>query len=335
MTAGNSTQTVTTNPFAGLPLVPENDPSLTTPASSAVPRAIARTVPAELKSEGVGARVRRSIGVPKLRNLAPFLMLDHFVVGAGAGFADHPHRGFETVTYMLTGSTEHEDFSGARGVINAGDLQFMTAGRGVVHAEMPRPGPDGAPPTGLQLWVDLPRALKYCEPRYRDLRAAEIPTEVSADGRAEIKVIAGRTRGGVESAKELSYTPVWMLDVTLRPGGRIEQPLPRGWTAFAYVMDGSVAFGAAGEQRVVERYNNVVFRDEGDSIVAELDAGAERDARFVLFAGMKHDQPIVQYGPFVLNTPEEVRKALADYQTFSNGFERAKDWESEIGKGLM
>ena len=189
-TKSSAAATATSNPFAGLPLVPDNDPSLTTPAAMAIPRAIARTVQAASKSEGVGARVRRSIGIPQLRNLAPFLMLDHFTVGAGAGFADHPHRGFETVTYMLSGSTEHEDFSGARGTINTGDLQFMTAGRGVVHAEMPRPGPDGAPPTGLQLWVDLPKALKYCEPRYRDLRAAEIPKDVSADGKSEIKVIA-------------------------------------------------------------------------------------------------------------------------------------------------
>ncbi|ROW10691.1 hypothetical protein VPNG_05056 [Cytospora leucostoma] len=294
-----------------------------------VPRAIRKAFLAAEQAEGAGARVRRSIGTPQLRNFSPFLMLDHFNVKPGAGFPDHPHRGQETITYMLSGAFDHEDFAGNRGTIKAGDLQFMTAGRGIVHSEMPAQETDGAPNTGLQLWVDLPRSLKSCEPRYRDLHAGEIPSVDVDGGRVHVKVISGESHG-VGSLKDLAYTPVWLLDVTVRPGGKVEQPVPGGFNVFLYTLEGTALFG--GEKKRVPQYHNVVFELDGDVIVAEND-GAE-DARFVVVAGQVLDQPVVQYGPFVVTSREEVMQAMFDYQTSSNGFERAEGWASEIGKSM-
>ncbi|KAF3766279.1 hypothetical protein M406DRAFT_257621 [Cryphonectria parasitica EP155] len=298
-----------------------------------VPRAIRKAFLAVETAEGAGARVRRSIGTPQLRNFSPFLMLDHFNVKPGAGFPDHPHRGQETITYMLSGAFDHEDFAGNAGRIHAGDLQFMTAGRGIVHSEMPAPeSPDGEANTGLQLWVDLPRELKKCEPRYRDLRAAEIPKAEADDGKVSVKVISGKSQG-VDSVQDLAYTPVWLLDVTVRPGGTLAQEVPKGFNAFVYTLEGTTRFGA--EKKEVGRYHNVVFEEEGDLIVAENDKDSAQDARFVIVAGQILDQPVVQYGPFVVTSREEVMEAMFDYQTHSNGFERAEGWASEIGKSMV
>ncbi|TGZ82981.1 hypothetical protein EX30DRAFT_354251 [Ascodesmis nigricans] len=296
-----------------------------------VPRVIVKAFQAVEKAEGAGARVRRSIGVPQLRNFSPFLMLDHFTIGDKAGFPDHPHRGQETITYLLSGSVDHEDFAGHKGTIHAGDLQFMTAGRGIVHAEMPGKNEGGSPNVGLQLWVDLPKDLKYCEPRYRDLRAAEIPQVSVDDDRVTIKVISGNSHG-VDSVKDLAYTPVWLLDVTMKPGGKLSQTLPKGWNAFVYTLEGEVIFG---DGTKVGAFHNVVFRKEGDGIDAIVPDNAAGNARFVIIAGEPHDHPIVQYGPFVVTSPEEVYQAMEDYQGAKNGFERAQGWESEIGKRML
>jgi len=299
-----------------------------------LPRLIRQSFLAVEQSEGAGARVRRSIGTPKLRNFSPFLMLDHFSVAPGAGFPDHPHRGQETITYLIKGGMEHEDFAGNRGRLGPGDLQFMTAGRGIVHAEMPLQNEDGSPNVGLQLWVDLPKSLKSCEPRYRDLKADEVPVVELDGGRVKVKVISGQSHG-VDSVKDLAYTPVWLLDVEVQPGGSIVQPLPEGWNAFAYTLEGEVVFGEAGAQRAVGEFHNVVFEGEGQAVYAAVDAGAEKSARFVIVAGTPLDQKVVQYGPFVLTSQEEVYQAFMDYQTHSNGFERADGWESEIGKTMV
>jgi redox-sensitive bicupin YhaK (pirin superfamily) len=211
----------------------------------------------------------------------------------------------------------------------------MTAGKAMVHAEMPRQNPDGSANVGLQLWVDLPKHLKSCEPRYRDLRAAEIPSVSTDSDRVTVKIISGQSHG-VDSVKDLAYTPVWLLDMTIRPGGKITQPLPAGWNAFAYVLEGSATFGREGaeDRQKVDQYHNVVFNQEGDEVYIESDPAAEQDARLVLVAGAPLDQEIVQYGPFVVTSKQEVYQALMDYQTYSNGFERAKDWKSEIGKSM-
>lgn len=337
--------------FAGLPPVPPSDPSLEKDESTSIPRAIKQVLLAQETAEGVGATVRRSIGTPKLRNLSPFLMLDHFSVSPGAGFPDHPHRGQvrlfrgihssdsnssheqETITYLLRGAVDHEDFAGNKGTIESGDLQFMTAGRGIMHAEMPRQNPDGSANVGLQLWVDLPASLKKCEPRYRDLRAKEIPEVEADDGKVKIKVISGQSHG-VDSVKELAYTPVWLLDVTMKPGGRLVQNLPVNWNAFVYTLEGNTRFGAGSEGQVIGKYHNVVLEQTGDSLVAEVDQKEKEDSKFVVIAGMPLDQKVVQYGPFVLNSQDEVRQAIMDFQMSKNGFERGLGWKSQIGKSM-
>ncbi|KAJ5732812.1 hypothetical protein N7493_004293 [Penicillium malachiteum] len=296
-------------------------------------RAIRQVFLAIEQAEGAGARVRRSIGTAKLRNFSPFLMLDHFTIGKGAGFPDHPHRGQETITYLLSGGVDHEDFAGNKGTIGPGDLQFMTAGRGIMHAEMPHENPDGSPNVGMQLWVDLPKKLKMCEPRYRDLRASEIPIATVDDGRVTVKVISGQSHG-VDSVRDLAYTPVWILDVTIRPGGRISQPLPQGWNTFAYTLSGSAIFGSNDSTQVVKEFHNVVFEQAGDLIEASVPDNADSEARFLIVSGQPLDQKVVQYGPFVLSSQEEVYQAMMDYQTASNGFEKSRGWQSEIGKRM-
>ncbi|KAG5300959.1 pirin [Histoplasma ohiense] len=312
-----------------------------------IPRTIRQAFIATEQVEGAGARVRRSIGTHKLRNFSPFLLLDHFTIGSGAGFPDHPHRGQETITYLLSGGVDHEDFAGHKGTIGPGDLQFMTAGRGIMHAEMPHENPDGSPNVGMQLWVDLPEKLKMCEPRYRDLRATEIPVANVDEGKVSVKVISGQSHG-VDSVRDLAYTPVWIFDITIRPGGKISQMLPRGWNSFAYTLSGTTSFGAAGESnltpasslanpspaKAVGPFYNIVFDQAGDFVQASNEEDSKEDSRFMLVAGQPLDQKVVQYGPFVLNSNEQVQQAMMDYQTNSNGFERAKGWRSEIGKRM-
>ena len=206
-------------------------------------------------------------------------MLDHFTIKPGAGFPDHPHRGQETITYLLKGAVDHEDFAGNAGTIEAGDLQFMTAGKGIMHAEMPRQNPDGSANVGMQLWVDLPEKLKKCEPRYRDLRAREIPNIDVDEGKVHIKIISGQSHG-VDSVQELAYTPVWILDIEIKPGGKVQQPLPAGWNAFAYTLSGSTAFGVGSDKTIVGQFHNVVFEQKGDEVFAEVEADAKENGHF-------------------------------------------------------
>ncbi|BFZ56943.1 RNA pol II transcription cofactor [Savitreella phatthalungensis] len=288
-------------------------------------RTVSRVVRAIEQSEGAGARVRRSIGTQQLRNFSPFLMLDHFRVPKGAGFPDHPHRGQETVTYMLEGSFQHEDFAGHAGEIAAGDLQWMTAGRGIMHAEMPLQDSEIIP-TGLQLWVDLPSAEKMCEPRYQELKDTSIP-RVNPNDLVEVKVISGESYG--TSSPVQTKAGVWYLDIRVKAGGKLRQPIPEGWNAFLYTLDGDI--DVAGKK--VGAFNTVVLTQEGGGL--EVENPASGDARFVLIAGEPLDQEVVQYGPFVMDTPEGIRQAFTDYQTKSNGFERAASWGSKIGAHMM
>ena len=304
--------------------------------STTTPRTILRTLPAREQSEGAGAVVRRSIGTPSLKHLTPFLMLDHFRIPPGAGFPDHPHRGQETITYLLQGGVDHEDFAGNSGTIGPGDLQFMTAGRGIMHAEMPVQTEDIN--VGLQLWVDLPEKLKGCEPRYRDLRANEIPIAKTKDGKVEIKVISGVSEG-VESLKDLAYTPVWLLDITVHPGGEITQAIPDNWNAFAYTLSGAVtvpspATSTTEHEQTITPYHLILLSQTGSHVTFTVPAGSSEPARLILIAGQPLDQNIVQYGPFVTTSKEAVYQAMMDFQTSTNGFERGANWESEIGKSM-
>jgi redox-sensitive bicupin YhaK (pirin superfamily) len=155
----------------------------------------------------------------------------------------------------------------------------MTAGKGIMHAEMPRQNPDGSANVGMQLWVDLPQKLKKCEPRYRDLRASEIPNIDVDEGKVHIKIISGKSHG-VDSVQELAYTPVWILDIEIKPGGKVQQQLPEGWNAFAYTLSGSTGFGVGKEKVIVGQYHNVVFEQKGDEVVAEVEADAKENGHF-------------------------------------------------------
>lgn len=303
-----------------------------TEASDFVYRTVAQTTLAVEVTEGVGARVRRSIGIPEVKNFTPFIMLDHFSIDPTAGFPDHPHRGQETITYVLKGNVDHEDFTGSKGTLGPGDLQFMTAGRGIVHAEMPRINENTEKEQrvveGLQLWVDLPVELKECEPRYRDLRSKDIPL-ATPDDKIIVKVISGQSYG-VDSVKGLAYTPVWMLDFTVLPGGSVTQKIPVGFNAFIYIMNGNIIINDV----TYPNYTNIFFNTSGHGVklsVSKTDAGP---ARFVLIAGKILYQNIVQHGPFVETSSERIEKAFMDYRSHKNGFERASGWASEIGKRM-
>ncbi|XP_019935173.1 pirin [Paralichthys olivaceus] len=283
-------------------------------------RKVEKTVLSVEQAEGVGARVRRSIGRMELRNLDPFLMLDEFRVSKPAGFPDHPHRGFETVTYVLEGITAHEDFCGHSGKLKPGDLQWMTAGRGVVHAEMPV---SEEPVVGLQLWVNLPRRDKMVEPAYQELKGSEIPKR--SQGGVTVAVISGKALGA--KSKVFTRTPTLYLDFKLQAGALHVQPVPSGWTTFIYTLSGSINVGPDQERQEVASHHTVVF---GDGDLVKVENKCSELSHFVLIAGEPIKEPVVQRGPFVMTTEEEISQAIRDYQSGRNGFERAVNWRSRI-----
>ncbi|XP_038658660.1 pirin isoform X5 [Scyliorhinus canicula] len=282
-------------------------------------RKITQIVLAIEQSEGVGAQVRRSIGQRELKNLDPFLLLDEFKVSKPAGFPDHPHRGFETVTYMLNGSFEHEDFCGHKGTINPGDLQWMTAGRGIVHCEMPS---SDEPGHGLQLWVNLKSLNKMVAPRYQELQSKTIP-KPSTDG-VTVAVISGEALGS--KSQVYTHTPMMYLDFTLKNGASHIQPVPKGWTAFIYTLAGYVHVGPDKEKKRIEPHH-VAILDDGENV--QVENKDHEVSRFVLIAGEPINEPVVKHGPFVMNSQEEIAEALEDYRTGKNGFEKAKGWKSK------
>ncbi|GKT85552.1 pirin [Colletotrichum tofieldiae] len=294
-----------------------------------ISRAINQVFRAPEQSEGAGARVRRAIGSVHKRNFSPFLMFDHMSGSTGAGFPDHPHRGQETVSYILKGSVEHEDFTGNKGILRAGDLQFMTAGRGIMHSEQPLPDDDGTPGAGFQLWVDLPKHLKMCEPRYRDLHAKEIPHVRLDDGKVHVKVISGKS-GEVDSVKDLAYTPSGISMWRLSRAASLANPCPRNGM-LSPILWFEVGLKSKG-QSSASAFDAVIFEREGDVVDIEVPETAHGSARLLLIAGQVLDQPIAQHGPFVMTSREEVQQAVEDFYMHKNGFERAKDWRSESSK---
>jgi len=279
-------------------------------------------VESKWQSEGRGARVRRSIGRPELRNLDPFLMLDEFAGNAndGAGFPDHPHRGFETVSYLLEGLFVHEDFLGNKGLLKAGGLQWMTAGKGVIHSEMPGP----VDTRGLQLWVNLKKEFKMVDPSYQELEAKDIP--VGETNGVHVKVIAGESMGIKSPVRTL--TPTYYLDFTLKPGTSYCQAVPQGWTTFLYTLEGEIKLGS--DKKVKVKPGHTVVLSKNDEIV-QFENANESEARFVLISGQPLNEPIVQHGPFVMNTKEEIAQTFRDYQEGKNGFEKAHEWRSREG----
>ena len=270
-------------------------------------RRITRRIRGMDTSDGAGVRLKRIIGQPGLDMLDPFLLLDEFRSDSAddyiAGFPEHPHRGFETVTYMLAGHMQHGDNRGNRGDLVPGSVQWMTAGRGILHSEMPQQ--ENGLMWGFQLWVNLPAADKLTEPRYQDISPERIPTVQPAEG-VTVKVIAGELGGAVGPVAGVATAPVY-LDIALESGAQVTIPLPEGHHAFAYVFDGADA-QVAGQ---LLRRSELAVLSEGESVTV---AGNEAPARVLLVAGRPLDEPVARYGPFVMNTPEQIHEAIADFR---------------------
>jgi len=268
-------------------------------------RPISQIIEPQFVIEGAGVLLRRSIAPRQSNEFDPFLLFDHFafndpIEGPIRGFPYHPHRGIETVTYMLEGSVHHRDSLGNTGLIGPGDVQWMTSGRGILHEEMPRRGPSGAI-YGFQLWVNLPSALKMIQPRYQEVNAATIPT-YEKDG-ATIRVVTGQVGDVAGPVTEIAASPLY-VDVGLAANTEWTQPVPAGHTTLAYVFEGEALITG----QTVSAVCLVVFGD-GDVVHVKTE---NSPVRFMLFAGQPFKEPIMPYGPFVMNTKEEIQQALLD-----------------------
>jgi redox-sensitive bicupin YhaK (pirin superfamily) len=264
-------------------------------------------------TEGAGVRLRRSIATRTLDYVDPFLLFDHF--GSDnpddylAGFPMHPHRGIETVTYMLAGAVQHRDSLGNTGVIEAGDVQWMTAGGGIMHEEMPQPREGKM--AGFQLWVNLPASLKMTRPRYQEIAAQRIPA-VMLDDEVTVRVIAGTVGGTVGPVTEIAAEPTY-LDVSVPHQTAFTQLIERGHAAFAYVFEGLGTFGATGATSgETVRSPMLLVLGDGDHVTVRT---VEASVRFLLVSGKPLNEPIARYGPFVMNTREEIEQALADLRS--------------------
>ncbi|HQY28598.1 MAG TPA: pirin family protein [Burkholderiaceae bacterium] len=283
--------------------------------TGATSRAVERLVKGVATSDGAGVRLTRVLTQDLQRRLDPFLMLDAFrnenpddYIG---GFPDHPHRGFETVTYMIAGRMRHRDSAGNEGLLGPGGAQWMSAGSGLVHSELPEQVQGLM--EGFQLWLNLPAARKMSAPSYRDIPPEAIPA-FDAEGGVHVRVIAGESHG-VSGAVTRPDTDPLYLDVHLPAGARFAQPLPNGHNAFAYTYRGSVRIAGT---EVPDRHMAILANDGGASV--SVDAIA--DARVLIVAGRPLNEPIAQYGPFVMNTADQIRRAIADYQR--GAFQAAK-----------
>ncbi len=272
------------------------------------PRTVERVVAGQATSDGAGVKLTRVLTNQLQRRLDPFLMLDAFGTDNPddyiAGFPSHPHRGFETVTYMIAGRMRHRDSGGNEGLLTNGGVQWMTAGRGVIHSELPEQ--EEGSMEGFQLWLNLPAKDKMIPAWYRDIPTGEIP-EAEVNG-VTVRVIAGESHGVAGAIQRDATAPVY-LDIHLPPGARFEQPLPAGHNAFVYVYRGGLSIG--GTAVPVQRMAILANTPGADGVV--LEAG-DAPTRALLIAGRPLNEPIAQYGPFVMNTQAELRQAVEDFQ---------------------
>jgi redox-sensitive bicupin YhaK (pirin superfamily) len=280
-------------------------------------RTVESVIKAHRQVEGGGFVVRRPFPTGALDLVDPFLLLDEmgpadYGPGEAVGAPDHPHRGFETVTYMLEGEFEHEDSAGHRGAISPGDVQWMTAGRGIVHSEMPTAAirERGGRIHGFQVWVNLPARDKMMAPRYQEVPAAGIPEATSPDGLARVRVIAGEALG-VRAVID-TRTPILYQDWTLKPGSVVEQAVESGQTAFAYVFEGRANVGRDGDS---VNDGELGLLGPGDRVRLAVPKDATHGARLLLLAGQPLREPVARYGPFVMNTQAEILQAMRDYQS--------------------
>ena len=273
-------------------------------------RKVQQIIEPQTVMEGAGVRLKRSVATQTLDHIDPFLLFDHF--GSEdpkdyiKGFPMHPHRGIETVTYMIEGSVSHKDSIGNVGSIGSGDVQWMTSGGGIMHEEMPQPAPGKM--VGFQLWVNLPAKLKMCQPRYQNIAAGHIP-EISRNDGVNIRAIAGVVDNVRGPVNEIAADPIY-LDIKIPPNSTFSYPIDRGQTAFAYVFEGEAKFGETSDSAAdnVTHPRLIVFGD-GDYIKANT---SNQAVRFLLVSGKPLKEPIARHGPFVMNTREEIEQALED-----------------------
>jgi redox-sensitive bicupin YhaK (pirin superfamily) len=283
-------------------------------------RSVLQITDAKTTLEGEGFVVHRAFPNQSLREFDPFLLLDemgpiNLAAGEAKGAPDHPHRGFETVTYMVDGVFEHKDSQGHSGKLKPGDIQWMTAGSGVIHSEMPEKefSQKGGTMHGFQLWVNLPKKDKMMKPRYQDLPSNKIPTTQN-DG-VKVKVIAGESMG--KQAVVETRTPIMYLHFTLQPGTKVTQPVPQNYNAFAYVVNGEGLFG--NKQRPAHKEQVVLFEQDGNEITINASTDTKSPLDVLLIAGVPLGEPVARYGPFVMNTEEEIRQAILDYNSGKMG----------------
>lgn len=291
--------------------------SSNTSPGTAEPRRVARLIHAVSTLEGGGFPVRRPFPTPGFSHFDPFLLIDHlgpvnWPPGGPIGAPDHPHRGFETVTYVLAGENEHRDSFGNADVLRPGDVQWMTAGGGVIHSEMPTDAfkRSGGVQEGFQIWVNLPAVDKMMAPRYQTLRATDIPQVTTDDGRVHVRVIAGESLG--KSARIDTRVPIQMLHFTVKPGGSLLQAVPAEQSGLLYVFKGAATIGS--DQRTVAE-GEAALLGSGDSVNISVAAEATTPAEILLLSGKPLHEPVARYGPFVMNTRDEIEQAFRDYQT--------------------
>jgi redox-sensitive bicupin YhaK (pirin superfamily) len=270
-------------------------------------REVTALMPAIASADGAGVKLRRALGHSQLSFLDPFLLLDEIHSRNPedwiAGFPSHPHRGFETVSYLIAGSFEHRDSVGNHGVIGAGDCQWMTAGRGIIHSEMPRQA-EGKDLWGLQLWVNLPASKKMGKPRYQDMGKALIPTVQMGD--ASCRLVTGRIDSAHGPVDRIAVAPT-MLDVEVPPGALFRHEIPEGDNSFIYMLSGSAHVGSRAREVSA---GEIAVLGTGRDIMASSEFGG----RFLLLAATPIGEPVARRGPFVMNTDEEIRQAFADYR---------------------
>lgn len=270
-------------------------------------RSVTRIVRGTATSDGAGVRLTRVIGGAELPDLDPFLLLDEFGSDSAddyiAGFPDHPHRGFETVTYMLDGRMRHRDNQGNSGLLGPGSIQWMTAGRGIVHSEMPEQ--EEGLMRGFQLWVNLPASDKMTDPRYQDIAANDIP-EVEIDDEVRVRVLSGQFNDVTGPVAGVAVQPLY-LDIELPASANVSPVLPENHAAFLYVFEGGLVAGDT--KKDVQKHELAVL---GPGTEVPLTASGE-GARAILVAGRPLGEPVARYGPFVMNTPEEIQQAFADF----------------------